>query len=356
MLKKRTLLTLIISFSAVCFLAACSDSPDTPTVDSGPSNVDQSILPKTEKGVTPPPTCDCDEDQVCNTESECVAKPAPTENDVVGEVVIKHLENENLEILVANGAVGKYKSSFWDKSDGPSWDDPRTSFTTPEGFLCYHDESSCAYPGCNNDNVWIPKGLSAGDLTFTVESAPGPVVFEAWESLSIGWQYKLKEGEPGPIKDGNTTHASFFESKYVPLGAPMTMAMAGGDDLDAATYENLAMAQRLVLTAPTPGVEPSADEDLKITWDSTQGGTTINIELVSGDAMVGTPAKISCSFRDSGSITIPKAELAKMHQGRIYMSIQRDATRYVKTQTKDGRDAHLMLTGRFEVQHYFYEY
>lgn len=355
MLRKRTPLTFICCLS-VFFFVACSDSTDDPDADGGVKKTDKGNVPRPDRGDNPPPKdCDCDEDQICNTDFDCVDKPDPAEDDVLGEVVIKHLENENLEILSANGAVGKYSGVFWNQSDKPGWDDPRESFTTPEGFLCYHDEYSCGFPGCNEGDVWIPVGLSAGDLTFTVKGAPGPVVWEAWESSSYGWSYSLKEDEPGPIKDGATTHASFFESKYVPLDSEMTMDMDGGDDFDSASFENLAMPRRLVITSPTPGVEPPADEDLEISWEDPQGGTTINIEMVSGDPMVGTPGKVTCSFRDSGKVTIPKAELAKMHQGRVYISLQRDATRYVKVETKDNRDAHLMLTGRFEVQHYFYE-
>ncbi len=358
---KRTYLSSVLVFSMICFLSVgCSDSPADPVADSGPVQLDTGNQPKPEKGVTPPKTCECDDDQVCTTDFECVAKPEPAENEAVGTAVIEHFEDDTLTITSANGVAGRLaalSTLFFDKAD-PPWADPRTSFTTPEGYLCYHDNYSCGYPYCSNEyDVWLPVGLNAGDLTFTIEGAPGPVVYAPYNTDKQGvgdWGYALKDDEPGPIKEGNSTYSGYFDVSYVPLNASMTLAMSGGDHFDAAAYDNLAMPERLVLTAPPPDVEVPADQDLTISWDKAQAGTNISVELVSGNPMFGAALKINCTFRDSGSITIPKAELAKMHQGEVWMIIQRNATRYVKTQTKDGRPAHLMFTGRYETRRYFY--
>jgi hypothetical protein len=288
--------------------------------------------------------CDCKDNEVCDINKKCVPQPQPSPTDVLGTVVLENYVDPVFSSYpVTGGAVGRYDATFYVQED-PPWSDPRTKITTPEGDVCYQDSYSCGYPHCQNDTVWLPKGLGAGDLTFTVEGAPGPVVLTPFNAGGTGkpddWMYALSDDEPGPLKDGSTTYGSWFDKGYVPRGAKFEMAMAGGPHFKAETFAGLQLASSFQILSPPANQPIRTQEDLRISWSPAQTGAVMNLEIVAGEA-----AALRCTVRDDGSVTIPSSALTALG-GVSYITFQRDVTRYWKTTTLDGRTAHLYLTGR----------
>jgi hypothetical protein len=344
MLMTRSRSRLRILLPTCCLLVAgCSSSPnDQPPVADAKVPVGDNGLPKVDDGV-PAKECDCKDTEVCDSNKQCVAKPVPAPTDVLGYVVLENYVDPTFATMpVTGGAVGRFEATFYVKED-PPWADPRTQFTTPEGDVCYRDEFSCSYPHCHNDEVWLPKGLGAGDLTFTIAGAPGPVVltpFNAGGASGDDWMYDINPTNPGPLKEGTTTYGSWFDKKYLPLGATFDMAATGGPQLKAETFAGLQMPTAFEIQSPPSNHPVSTTEDLHISWTPAQTGATMSLELVSGET-----AALRCNVRDDGSVTIPTAALASLG-GVNYITFQRTVTRYWKTTTVDGRTAHLYLSGR----------
>jgi hypothetical protein len=327
-------------------LGACKDEPqvylDFAIDPDGPVN------PKTDTG-TPSGECACTENQVCDSNKKCVPKPTPTPSvEVVGEVILEHYVDPVFATMAfTGGAVGRSDATFYVEAL-PPWSDVRSTVTTPEGDTCYLDGYSCSYPHCQNDQVWLPPGLDAGELTFTIAGAPGPVSLTAFNAGGSGkpddWLYSWSKDKPGPLKDGSATYSSWIDKSYVPLGAKMQMEMAGGADFNPQSFPGLEMPALFTITAPPPSGPVPTGQPLKITWSPPQSGAKMSLEIV-GPGMPETAKALRCTIRDDGSITIPAGAVTQLG-GVAYITFQRDVTRYWKVTTKGGKVAHLYLTGR----------
>jgi hypothetical protein len=328
-------------------LAGCSDNKQQPPCcDWGTPIPD--IFPSYE-GSPPPGECTCKETEVCDSNKKCVPKPVPTPNqDVVGEVTLEHYVDPVFATMAfTGGAVGRSDATFYVEAT-PPWSDPRSPITTAEGDTCYIDNYSCDYPHCNNDQVWLPPGLDAGALTFTITGAPGVVALTSFNAGGSGkpddWMYGWSNDKPGPLKDGSTTYSSWIDKSYVPLGAKMRMDMAGGADFNAQSFPGLEVPAAFTIDSPRAGQPVPSGQPLKISWSPPQPGALMRLEIV-GAGPIETAKAVSCSVRDDGSVTIPATAVTQLG-GVTYITFKRDVVRYWKTTTKAGKVAHLYLAGR----------
>jgi hypothetical protein len=330
-------------------LAGCSDSGNNspqPQGEKGNLQKDGGNQPLKD-GTILNPTCNCNWDQVCDATGKCIAKPEPTLEEVQGEAVLDRYMDPSRTDVTGHFARGEAK--FFKKATPPT--DTRDKFQTDNGETCYFENNSgCCYPSWWNDQLWILPGLNAGKLTYTIQGAQGPVVYETFNSDKpgdpnpTGWIY-FHGDTPPPIQEGSSTYADWFDENYLPFDAPFQMSMAGGSDFKAESFTGLKLPKAFDITNPPVGSDVSMDHDLKISWTPAEEGASMYIEIwgpIGMDNWVG----LRCTVRDDGEVTIPQAAVGKL--GLVSgIQMQRNVTRYRKTTTLDGKNAHLYLTGRY---------
>ncbi|MFC1611169.1 hypothetical protein ACFL6C_09430 [Myxococcota bacterium] len=171
----------------------------------------------------------CPTGQTCTPDGQCGVPPVPTDGDLIGTIRLLH-QVAPREVGSLLGELGKAEASFWDFEPLPN--DDRTTYITVEGEPCTLETGS-EYPFYFDGATWPSgPGRTAGDLTFAVAGAPGPIVLEAMDADEggpevYGWAY-IHDSVPPPLEDDTTVLPDFFDIAYVPPGALFSVSAGGG--------------------------------------------------------------------------------------------------------------------------------
>jgi hypothetical protein len=325
-------------------LVGCSDNttPQPSCCDVGTqedSGADRGQV-SADKG-RPSGGCDCKASEVCNTAGVCVPTPVPSAGEILGELVLLQQVSPMDTSILAR--LGKGEASFYAQEPLPT--DTRKSYTNSSGEKCFF-EIGTTYPSYFDGKIWpAGKGLGAGNLTFTVTGAAGPIVLEA--ANYSGWSYFHKDVPP-QLKQGASSYPDFFDPAYLPAGAAFQVQAAGGPDVAAATFNAGELPASFTISSPAaeaPGAQAPAGKDLVVTWTPAQSSATMEVFITS---MVGTDvALLTCVGRDDGSLTVPTAALANFSAGQtLGLQLRRTTDRYAKLSTTGGKVLHLHLLGR----------
>jgi hypothetical protein len=324
-------------------LAACSSSSQSPDYGPYPDNhtgydrrTEGKRLDSTSSG------CNCTAGYVCSTDGSCVPEPVIQPGEIMGEVILlKQVSPMDTTIL---HQLGKGEASFYAQESLPH--DGRETWATGEGGTCWYEIGS-TYPSWYNNTSWPSgPGLGAGNLTFTVTGAAGPIVLEA--SNYSGWAYFHKDTPPH-LTEGSTSYPDFFDPAYLPSGAAFKVDLAGGPDIAAAAVTNGVFAPDFNISIPpaeAQGAQATANADLIVQWSPPSiGGGYMEVFITSmmGDEI----ALLSCKIRDTGSITVPAAAMKKFYSGEsLGLQLRRTSERYAKITTTGGKILHLKVLGR----------
>lgn len=227
--------------------------------------------------------------------------------------------------------------------------DDRTEFFNGDGERCTF-ESGTEWPELLASGETWPAGpfLDAGNLSLTATGAPGPVIYEYYDS------YYLRLA-PGPVQQGSFTHNSFYAPEYLPHGATATIAAAGGPDLGAFSAE-LQLAADYVVSSPNmvSGADVIDDEaPLTFSWSPPAPGDQMAVIVKDSFSF------IKCVFEDDGEASVPAEAMALLNGGqfaRFTVQTWREHSETVRAESADGQQVDVAFTsrhvqiGRFDTQ------
>lgn len=338
---------LVAPLLALLFIG-CSDGGDPytpPTSDGGTVDLGgtDGVVPNQDTGV-PPQQCDCQPNQVCNTDGQCVNDPTPAANQGYAELVLLRQNSPGSTGILARLAKAEALLNTWE----PKPQDKREHWTTWDGGDCAF-EIDTTYPYWYDDKSWPSgPGLGAGKLTFKAQGAPPPglIELEPLDLSSGGWAYFHDEVPPA-LKEGASTYADFFDPVNIPYGVPFEVQLAGGPDIGPMTITGGETAQDFAITQPAaeaPGAEAPNNAPLTVKWSPAQPGGTMEIFITQAFGM-GSAALLTCTVRDDGETTIPAPALNNFI-GEVGLQLRRNVIRYKEVQTASGQPMHVYLIGR----------
>jgi hypothetical protein len=298
-----------------------------------------------EGGTPPPPdncsTKECPPDKICDEETgECIDKPTPAPTDAIALLKIYRLTQEGeTQTLGEDGKAAR--QLVWFHEQDPLPPDNRQVYTTSEGETCTYDETTSPtkllWPG-----MWPESPtLGAGNVTFSVDGAPGPIVVEA-SNMGGDWNYFRKEPDDMPNGYG------WFSPDYLPFGASYTVTTAGGPDLGPMTFNGRIPADFTISAPIEKGQGEVPEGDLTVTWTPPAPASRMEILLTQADPH-GYQAELRCSVTDDGSATIPAAAVANFSMD-VFLEMHRINERYGSpTDAQSGKVVHTTILA--DVQH-----
>ncbi len=217
--------------------------------------------------------------------------------------------------------------------------DDRTEFLNADGERCTL-ESGTEWPHLlPGDETW-PAGSfkNAGNLTLTASSAPGPVVYEYFDS------YYLRLA-PDPVQQGSFTHNSFFSPAYIPAGASASVDASGGADIGAFSVTGLTLAADYVVTSPNLVTGDDIirnDEALSFAWNPPAPGDKMAVIVKDSFRF------IKCVFDDDGEGTVPAPAMAALNGQFVRYTIQtwREHSETQRVESVDGEQVDVKFTSR----------
>lgn len=218
--------------------------------------------------------------------------------------------------------------------------DDRPEFFNADGERCTL-ESGTEWPTLLDGGQTWPMGpfLDAGNLTLTANTAPGPVVYEYYDS------YYLRLS-PGPVKLGNFTHNFFFSPEYIPHGVTATVEASGGADLGGFSLSDVELAKDYVVTSPN--LEEGGDvidttSLLSVAWGPPAPGDQMAV------IVKGSFSFIKCVFDDDGHATVPAEAMSQLVGGQFAtFTVQtwREHGDTVRVTSDDGEQIDVVVTSR----------
>jgi hypothetical protein len=236
----------------------------------------------------------------------------------------------------AQGGIAKLE--LYDPQPLPP--DERPEFFNADGERCTFETDSEWPQALPGGGTW-PEGpfLDAGDLTLTAASAPGPVVYEYFDS------YYLRLS-PGPVKQGSFTHNFFFPPEYLPHGDSVTVAAAGGADLGSLSASGLKLADDYVVYSPNLVTGENVIDTggpLTFSWSPPAPGDKMAVIVKDSFSYV------KCVFDDDGHAVVPADAMGTLLGGqfvRITVQTWREHHDTVRVEAAGGEQVDVAFTSR----------
>ncbi|MBW2527476.1 MAG: hypothetical protein JRI23_25060 [Deltaproteobacteria bacterium] len=218
--------------------------------------------------------------------------------------------------------------------------DDRPEFFNADGERCTF-ETGTEWPlTLPNGDTW-PAGpfYDAGNLSLTAAGAPGPVVYEYYDT------YYVRQS-PGPVVLGSFTHSSFFPPEYIPHGAAASFAAPGGADIGAFSFSGVTLAADYTVTAPDLVVGSyviNTSDPLTFTWSPPAPGDSMAVIVKDSFSF------LKCVFDDDGVATIPAEAMATLVGGqfvRLTVQTWREHRETQRVVSADGEQIDVELTSR----------
>jgi len=326
-------------------LLSCSDDGGSSIFDVGPATdggADQS--PPLPDG-SPALGCQCNPDEVCNSQGQCIKEPTPKPGEIVGELVL-------LRQVVPGGTsvidlLGKAEADFRDQEPLPA--DPRKAYPTPDGSMCWY-EMGTIWPHTLTGGAYWPTGPGRGAGKLTFRAGAGPIeldVLDMGQAPNHDFAY-FHDQVPPPLKDGAATYSDFFDVKHIPFGTKFSVEAAGGPSIAKQVFQGGETAKEFTITKP--GVEQAdasapSQQPLTVEWSPAQPDAMMEIFLTQSFGM-GDIALLTCMGEDDGSLTIPAAALQNLAPMSTGVQLRRSVKRYQQLSVAQGKILHLYLIGR----------
>ena len=218
--------------------------------------------------------------------------------------------------------------------------DDRTEFFNADGERCTF-ESGTEWPELLSDGSTWPMGpfKDAGNLSLTPTGAPGPVVYEYYDS------YYLRLS-PEAVQQGSFTHNSFYPPEYIPHGAVATIDAAGGNDVGSFSVPGVELAADYTVSSPNlvaGGDVIDTGAALDFAWSPPVPGD--RMAVIVKDAF----SFVKCVFDDDGQAQVPAEAMAVLNGGQFTtFTIQtwREHSETHRVESADGQQIDVALTSR----------
>jgi hypothetical protein len=218
--------------------------------------------------------------------------------------------------------------------------DGRTEVFNADGERCTF-ESGTEWPLTLPGGETWPAGPfhDAGDLALTAAGAPGPVIYEYFDS------YYLR-ASPGPVQLGSFTHTFFFAPEYLPHGASASFAAAGGSDIGAFAFDGARLAADYTVSVPNlvaGGDVIDTDAALTFSWSPAAPGDQMAVIVKDSFSF------IKCVFDDDGEATVPAEAMGLLIGGPfVTLTVQtwREHTEALRVTDIDGTAIDVELSSR----------
>ena len=263
-------------------------------------------------------------------DADTVADP-----DLHARFLVTHQRVFREDAFFAQGGLGVFE--IYDPEALPV--DDRAEFFNADGERCTI-ESGTEWPLTAADGSTWPSGpfANAGSLTFSVDGAPGDVVYNYFDS------YYLRDA-PGPVMEGGITHNSFFPPEYIPHGRAASLSAAGGT-VSSFTIDGLMTADDYSVMEPNleaGGTRIDNSQALPVKWSPGDEDSQMAVIVKSGFSFV------KCVFEDDGESVIPVEAMTQLSGGQFTtFTVQtwRERTQERQVMATDGTLINVSFTSR----------